>query len=177
VFTLLPLLTSLENNKFVNIETGNSILHIEQSRQYYFTTNQDELVHCKTLELQFFVCKQRRPLLSSHMQEMCPVKMLQPRFSIRKGRDKRTVSITHSVWTHSAFVYIIVVVIALYRFFKLYKITVYHLKRNKNFRAIAASATDHTGLPTDAGGSGNVLNIYIKTSNESLAMTPEAITL
>lgn len=79
--------------------------------------------------------------------------------------------------TYSAFVYIIVEVIALYGFFKLYKIIVYHLKRNKNLRAIAAAATDHIGLPTDADGSGNVVNIHIKTSNESLAMTPEAIPL
>ena len=95
VFRLLPLPLSVENNKFVYIETGNCILYIDQTRQYYFTTNQDELVHCKTLEPQLFVCKQRRPLFSSHMQEMCAVKMLQlslvyPRFVIHELCPLRT---------------------------------------------------------------------------------------
>jgi hypothetical protein len=42
VFRLLPLPVSVKNNKFVYLETGNPILYIDQYRQYYFTTNQDD---------------------------------------------------------------------------------------------------------------------------------------
>jgi hypothetical protein len=44
-------------------------------------------------------------------------------------------------------------------------------------RAIAATTTDHLGLSTESSGTGNIVHINIKTSNESLAVNPEAIPL
>jgi hypothetical protein len=44
-------------------------------------------------------------------------------------------------------------------------------------QAIAATGIDHLGLSTESSGTGSIVNINIKTSNESLAVNPEEILL
>jgi hypothetical protein len=47
-----------------------------------------------------------------------------------------------------------------------------YCKRITALQAIAASTTEHLGLTTESSGRGNVVNINIKTSNESIASHP-----
>jgi hypothetical protein len=54
---------------------------------------------CKILNAMLYVCKQNQPLLSSHLQETCMVKLLQPRGSVYPSCEKRVVEISKSVWT------------------------------------------------------------------------------
>jgi hypothetical protein len=83
-FKLIPLPVSIGQNKFIYIETANKLLYVDQTRQYYFMTDRKELRRCKAIEPTRYICKQTRPLLSSHMQEACAVKLLQPRINIHK---------------------------------------------------------------------------------------------
>jgi hypothetical protein len=99
VFRLIPLPIALDKDKFVYIETENQIMCIDQTRQYYFATTRDEINRCKSVKPGTYICKQKQPLLNSHMQESCMVKLLQPRINIRKICDTRVVQITHTVWT------------------------------------------------------------------------------
>jgi hypothetical protein len=70
-FRLIPLPITIEKNNFVYIETENKLLYVDQTREYYFSTDREDLRRCKTLEPNKYVCKQTRPLLNSHMQESC----------------------------------------------------------------------------------------------------------
>jgi hypothetical protein len=45
------------------------------------------------------ICKQKQPLLSSHSQESCTVKLLQPRKEIPKSCDTRVVQLRNTIWT------------------------------------------------------------------------------
>jgi hypothetical protein len=72
--------------------------------------------------------------------------------------------------------YISISVIILYGLYKLVKFLVNRWRSCKTLRAITATA-EHLSLPAEASGAGNVINISIETSNESLAGNPEAIPL
>jgi hypothetical protein len=98
-FRLIPIPIAIEKNKFIYLETENKLLYVDQIRQYYFSTGREELRRCKALEPNKYICKQNKPLLNSHMQECCEIKMLQPRLSIPKLCDTRIVQITHPIWT------------------------------------------------------------------------------
>jgi hypothetical protein len=60
---------------------------------------------------------------------------------------------------------------------KLIRYLYFYCKKNTALKAIAASTTEHLGLTTEASGRGNIVNINIKTSNESIASLPEEIPL
>jgi hypothetical protein len=83
----------------VYIETENQILYVDETRQYYFTTIREKLSKCKSAEAGVYICKQTQPLLNSHMQESCMVKLFQPRVTIQQICDTRIVHISHSIWT------------------------------------------------------------------------------
>jgi hypothetical protein len=65
----------------------------------------------------------------------------------------------------------------MYGLYKLVRFIMARWKATKTLRAIAAATSDHLGLSTESSGTGNIVNINIKTSNESIAMNPEAIPL
>jgi hypothetical protein len=92
-FILIPFPVMIGQSKFMYIETDNKLLYVEQARQYYYMTDRDELRRCKTTELNKYICKQTQPLLNSHMQESCAVKLLQPRPNIPKICDSRIVQL------------------------------------------------------------------------------------
>jgi hypothetical protein len=98
-FRLIPLPVEVENNRFVYIEPSTRVLYIDQTRQYYFLTSREELRFCKIAQTNFHLCKQSQPLLNSHMQESCEVKLLHPRAKIPKVCDIRVVNVEHTIWT------------------------------------------------------------------------------
>ena len=53
---------------------------------------------CKTIGKDFYVCKQRHPLLSSHLLGSCAVKFLQPRRNIPSNRETRVIHLAHTLW-------------------------------------------------------------------------------
>jgi hypothetical protein len=72
--------------------------------------------------------------------------------------------------------YISITIIILYGLYRLTKFVVTHCRNCKALRAITAK-TECLSLPAEACGTGNVININIKTSNESLSRSSEAIPL
>jgi hypothetical protein len=99
VFRLIPLPVGVEKDKFVYLETNKELLYVDQTRQYYFATSREDLRRCKSTELNSYICKQSQPLLNSHMQESCEIKLLQPRLNIPKVCDTRIVKIVNTIWT------------------------------------------------------------------------------
>jgi hypothetical protein len=99
IYKMIPIPISLGNNKFVYINTDESILCLDQTRQYYFEMKTEELINCKNLDSRTYICKQKQPLLSSHLQESCAVKLLQHRKEIPKSCDTRLMQVRNTIWT------------------------------------------------------------------------------
>jgi hypothetical protein len=99
VYRMIPMPIHLGSNKFAYIETGEANLCIDQTRQYYFEISNEELKDCKTTDSQSRICRQDRPLLSSHLQEACVVKLLQPRREIPKNCETRLVQFKSTIRT------------------------------------------------------------------------------
>jgi hypothetical protein len=66
--------------------------------------------------------------------------------------------------------------IILYGLYRLVKFLVIRWRKCKTLRAIAAKA-ECLGVPAEASGAGNIINISTKTINESLARSSEVIPL
>jgi hypothetical protein len=314
-FRLIPLPIGIEQNKVVYTEPNEDILYVDQTRQYYFSTSREELRRCKRAQPNSYICKQNRPLLNSHMQESCAVKLLHPRTEIPKVCDIRIVKIEYTIWTqlekrnewvffapssdsvtiiclgqepveikltgagklnidqgckgysltallitkddvkgnvsnkggdllskidsqfecceqlgtsihlshleldmklkpivtqlndlkyasyiiselerlaqehewknkhvqyhttYSVLMYIVITVMGIYGLYRLTKFLIYRWYKCRKLRAITAATEQVLNLPAGASGTANVVNINIKTSNESLAVNPEAIPL
>jgi hypothetical protein len=73
--------------------------------------------------------------------------------------------------------YILTSIVIVYGLYKLVRFLFPYCKRNTALKTIAASTTEHLGLTAESSGRGNVVNINIKTSNESIASHPEEISL
>jgi hypothetical protein len=76
IYRVIPIPVPLDGTKFVYIDTGKLFLWIDQARQYYFLTDKEGMEACKMMNSMLYVCKQKQPLLSSHLHENCLVKML-----------------------------------------------------------------------------------------------------
>jgi hypothetical protein len=79
-------------------------------------------------------------------------------------------------YTYSVFPYILVTLISMYGIFRLGRFIFRLWPRNGTVRAIMGPS-ENVELSTRSGGAGNVVNISIKTSNESLSGNPETIPL
>jgi hypothetical protein len=99
MYKMIPMPILLGNNKFAYLETGEANLCVDQTRQHYFEISNEELKDCKATDSLSRICGQDRPLLSSHLQETCVVKLLQQRKEIPKNCDMRLVQIKNTIWT------------------------------------------------------------------------------
>jgi len=99
VFKMIPIPVPVNQNNFVYIDVGESILCIDRAKQYYFTMKEGELAHCKVLETGQYVCTQQRTLLSTSTGESCAVMMLQKKGTLPMECDTRLVRLSRTVWT------------------------------------------------------------------------------
>ena len=60
---------ALENKEFLYIDTEESILCLDQPRQYYLLIDEAELYHCKTKTTGSYVCTQSHAVMCSDWQE------------------------------------------------------------------------------------------------------------
>jgi hypothetical protein len=79
--------------------------------------------------------------------------------------------------TYSILMYLAITIIILYGLYRFIRWLITRWRNGKLLRKVCASSEQTLSLHMGASGSGNVVNIKIKTSNESLAMSPEAIPL
>jgi hypothetical protein len=98
-YKMIPIPRSLWNRKFAYLNTEDSNLRIDQTRQYYFRMSDVESDSRKNMNSYTKICKQQHPLSSSHLQESCAVKLLQPRTEIPKNCDTRLVQVKNTIWT------------------------------------------------------------------------------
>jgi hypothetical protein len=87
-YRMIPIPIALGNGKFTYVNTDEKNLCIDQTRQYYFGISNAEII-----------CKQQHPLLSSHLQETCAVKLVQPRLELPKNCETRLVQVKNTIWT------------------------------------------------------------------------------
>ena len=76
VFKTIAISIALENEEFLYIDREESILCLDQVRQYYFMIEEAELYHCKTTMTLSYVCTQCRAVMCSDWQETGVVKLL-----------------------------------------------------------------------------------------------------
>jgi nucleoside diphosphate kinase len=98
-YDLVPVPILIKPDKLVYIRTENSILCIDNTRQYYYFSSEQELKMCKETTPQRYVCKQSKPLLSSLMQDECAVKLLKEWKKLPNDCEVNYIQLTHTVWT------------------------------------------------------------------------------
>jgi hypothetical protein len=57
VLRMIPIPVHTNQNSFLYIDVGESVLCLDRARQFYCTTKESELVQCKVLETSQYVCK------------------------------------------------------------------------------------------------------------------------
>jgi hypothetical protein len=79
--------------------------------------------------------------------------------------------------TYSVLAYIFASVTIIYGFYKLARCVFPYCRTSTALKAITASTMEHFGLTAESSGRGNIVNINIKNSNESIASNPEEVPL
>jgi hypothetical protein len=112
----------------------------------------------------------------SHVEDLkyASYKVSELEEKIKKNEWKHQHSQYH--YTYSVFAYIFVNFISVYGIYRLGRFVLRRWSGNKTVRAIMGSS-ENVELSTKSSGAGNVDNISIETSNESLSGNPEAIPL
>jgi hypothetical protein len=72
----------IDQEHFLYIDIRDSVLCLDQPKQYYFTMTDGELSKCKLAEPSRYVCKHPRTLLSTVTTDSCAVTLLQKRYSL-----------------------------------------------------------------------------------------------
>ena len=102
VFTMwrmVPIPLPVNHDHFVYIDVRDSVLCLDQTKQFYFTMQDSELTHCKPTELDKFVCTHQRTLLSTSAMESCALSLFLKRDTPSPVCDTRVVKLTNTVWT------------------------------------------------------------------------------
>jgi hypothetical protein len=99
VLKVIPIPMRVDLDKFVYIDVGESVLCIDQAKQYYFGMAEGQLAECKTIKPRQHVCTHQRTLLSAAVVESCAVMMLQRKDTIPPICDTRILRFSHTVWT------------------------------------------------------------------------------
>jgi hypothetical protein len=95
---MTPIPVALGSKRFLYIDTAESILCLDQAKQYYFMLTEQEFGLCKTMDFSSYICKKKHPLMSSHLRESCAVKLIHPRQGIPKSCETRIMELTNTVW-------------------------------------------------------------------------------
>jgi hypothetical protein len=86
---MIPLPVPVDQEHFLYIDVKDSVLCLDQSKQYYFTMTDAELPKCKLAELDYHVYTYQRTLLSTFTTESCAVTLLQRSDSLPSVCDTR----------------------------------------------------------------------------------------
>ena len=65
VLRMIPIPVPVNLEHFLYIDVRDSVLCLDQARQYYFTMTEDELPKCKLVDPGHYVCTHQRTLLSA----------------------------------------------------------------------------------------------------------------
>ena len=84
---------------FFYIDVQDSVLCLDQTKQYYFTMTDDELAKGKSVASGRYVSTHQRTLLSTVNTESCAVTLLHKRDNFSPMRDIRLIRLSNTVWT------------------------------------------------------------------------------
>jgi hypothetical protein len=99
IYKPIPIPVPSGQKKFVYIDTGRSLLWVDQARQYYFLSDKASVERCTIVNTLSRVCEQVQPLLLSHLHDNFLVDMMQSRSSIPPTCERKVVELSHPVWT------------------------------------------------------------------------------
>jgi hypothetical protein len=99
ILRMIPIPVPIDQEHFLYIDIRNSVLCLDQPKQYYFTMTDGELSKCKSAEPSRYVCKHVRTLLSTVTTDSCAVTLLQTRDSLPPVCDTRLIRLSNTVWT------------------------------------------------------------------------------
>ena len=108
VLRMIPIPVPMNQNSFLYVDVGESILCMDCAKQYYFTMRESELAQCKVLEVGQYMCTRQRTLLSTATGELCAVLMLQKMGTLPAVCDTRLVRLSRTVCTqltHNTWIY------------------------------------------------------------------------
>lgn len=92
VFRLNPFPTKTsEHNKYVLIKPSSKFLLIDENKQQYMQTNENDFDKCKKLDAAKYICEQKQPIWLSHVHPNCEVLLYQSANEIPDICDKRIV--------------------------------------------------------------------------------------
>jgi len=99
VLKMIPIPVPVDQEHFLYIDVRDSALCLDQTRQYYITTQEGKLAKCKLAEPSRYVCTHQRTLLSTVTMESCAVAPLHKRDSLPPVCDTRLIRLSNTVWT------------------------------------------------------------------------------
>jgi len=99
VLRMIPISVPVDQEHFLYIHVRDSVLCLDQNRQYYFTMQEGALAKCKLAEPGRYVCTHQRTLLSTVTTESGAVKLLHKRDSLPPVCDTRLIRLSNTVWT------------------------------------------------------------------------------
>jgi hypothetical protein len=96
---MIPIPVPIDQEHFLYIDIRDSVLCLDQSKQYYFTMTDGELSKCKLAEPSRYVCKHSRTMFSTVTTDSCAVTLLQKRDSLPPVCDTRLIRLSNTMWT------------------------------------------------------------------------------
>ena len=94
---MIPIPVPSDEERVLYIDVRESLLCLDQTKQYYFTMTDDKLSRNKWAEPCRYVCTHQRMLLSTVATESCAVTLLHKRDSISSMRDTRLIRLSNTV--------------------------------------------------------------------------------
>jgi len=108
VLRMIPIPVPMNQNSFLYVDVGESILCMDRTKQYYFTMRESELAHCKVLEVGQYMCTRQQTLLSTATGESCVMLMLQKKGTLPAVCNTGLVRLSRTLWTqltHNTWIY------------------------------------------------------------------------
>ena len=99
---MVPIPVSVDKEHCLYIDVRDSVLCLDQAKQYYFTLKENEVPKCRSAEPGHYVCTHPRTLLSVPAADSCAVTLLQKRKRIPDSCETRLVRLSNTVWTQLA---------------------------------------------------------------------------
>jgi len=98
VLRMFPIPVPVDQVHFLYIDVRDSVLCLDQTRQYYFTMQEGELAKCNLAEPGRYLCTNQSTVLSTVTTESCEVTLLHKKDSLPPVCDTSFIRLSNTVW-------------------------------------------------------------------------------
>jgi hypothetical protein len=100
LYHVLPLPIKIKGTdaKYIFIQPGIEYLLLDTAKRYFSWLEVSELHECQVLTREVKVCKQKRPLQLTQVEEVCEVQMIESIRAIPSYCSKKIVELNHTLW-------------------------------------------------------------------------------